>query len=103
MTATTVGYTLVWLAILARVHHDLDPAYTNKVLRRFSFDRGAMLAFALATAGVALNGVLVATWVSQGFALKEIYHPVIFGLVLIVLGFQTFAFTLLLQIVAPKR
>jgi glycosyltransferase involved in cell wall biosynthesis len=103
MTATTVGYTLVWLAILARVHHDLDPAYTNKVLRRFSFDRGAVLAFALGAAGVALNGVLVATWVSQGFALKEIYHPVIFGLLLIVLGFQTFAFTLLLQIVAPKR
>jgi glycosyltransferase involved in cell wall biosynthesis len=103
MTATTVGYTLVWLAVLARVHHDLDPAYTDKVLRRFSFDRGAMLAFALATAGVALNGVLVATWVSQGFALKAIYHPVIFGLLLIVLGFQTFAFTLLLQIVAPKR
>jgi glycosyltransferase involved in cell wall biosynthesis len=103
MTATTVGYTLVWLAVLARVHHDLDPTYTNKVLRRFSFDRGAMLAFALGAAGVALNGVLVATWVSQGFALKEIYHPVIFGLLLIVLGFQTFAFTLLLQIVAPKR
>jgi glycosyltransferase involved in cell wall biosynthesis len=103
MTATTVGYTLVWLAALARVHHDLDPAYTDKILRRFSFDRGAMLAFALGAAGVALNGVLVATWVSQGFALKEIYHPVIFGLLLIVLGFQTFAFTLLLQIVAPKR
>ncbi|MFL5850329.1 MAG: glycosyltransferase family 2 protein [Solirubrobacteraceae bacterium] len=103
MTATTVGYTLVWLAVLARVHHDLDPAYTDKVLRRVSFDRGAMLAFALGAAGVALNGVLVATWVSQGFALKEIYHPVIFGLLLIVLGFQTFAFTLLLQIVAPKR
>ncbi|MFL5836851.1 MAG: glycosyltransferase family 2 protein [Solirubrobacteraceae bacterium] len=103
MTATTVGYTLVWLAVLARVHHDLDPAYTDKVLRRVSFDRGAMLAFALGAAGVALNGVLVATWVSQGFALKKIYHPVIFGLLLIVLGFQTFAFTLLLQIVAPKR
>jgi len=103
MTATTVGYTLVWLAVLARVHHDLDPPYTDKVLRRVSFDRGAMLAFALGAAGVALNGVLVATWVSQGFALNEIYHPVIFGLLLIVLGFQTFAFTLLLQIVAPKR
>ena len=103
MTATTVGYTLVWLAVLARVHHDLDPAYTDKVLRRVSFDRGAMLAFALGAVGVALNGVLVATWVSQGFALKAIYHPVIFGLLLIVLGFQTFAFTLLLQIVAPKR
>jgi hypothetical protein len=62
-----------------------------------------VVAFVLAAAGVALNGVLVATWVDQGFALREIYHPVVFGLLLIVLGFQTFAFTLLLQIVAPKR
>jgi glycosyltransferase involved in cell wall biosynthesis len=103
LTATTVGYTLVWLAVLARVHHDLDPGYTDKILRRFSFDRGATLAFGLGAAGVVLNGILVVTWVSQSFALNEIYHPVVFGLLLIVLGFQTFAFTLLLQIVAPKR
>jgi glycosyltransferase involved in cell wall biosynthesis len=103
LTASTVGYTLVWLAVLARVHHDLDPAYTDRKLRRWSFDRGALLAFALAGAGVVLNAILVVTWISQGFALDEIYHPVVFGLLLIVLGFQTFAFTLLLQIVAPKR
>src|SRR4051795_7074194 len=103
ITATTVGYTLVWLAVLARVHHDLDPAYTDRTLRRWSFDRGASIAFLLAAVGVVLGGILVVSWVSQGFALKEIYHPVVFGLLLIVLGFQTFAFTLLLQIVAPKR
>jgi hypothetical protein len=102
-TATTVGYTLVWLSVLARVHSDLDAAYTDRTLKRWSFDRGAMVAFALGAAGVALNAVLVVTWVDQGFALREIYHPVVFGLLLIVLGFQTFAFTLLLQIVAPKR
>jgi glycosyltransferase involved in cell wall biosynthesis len=103
LTATTIGYTLVWLAVLARVHNDLDPAWTDRVLRRFSFDRGAVLAFALGAGGVALNGILVVTWVSQAFALNRIYHPVVFGLLLIVLGFQTFAFTLLLQIVAPRR
>jgi hypothetical protein len=103
MTATTVGYTLVWLATLARVHTDLDKGYTDRQLERWSFDRGASVAFILAAVGVVLNGILVVSWVSQGFALKEIYHPVVFGLLLIVLGFQTFAFTLLLQIVAPKR
>jgi glycosyltransferase involved in cell wall biosynthesis len=102
-TATTVGYTLVWLGVLARVHTDLDPAYTDRTLRRWSFDRGATVAFALAGVGVVLNAILVVTWVDQGFALREIYHPVVFGLLLIVLGFQTFAFTLLLQLVAPKR
>jgi glycosyltransferase involved in cell wall biosynthesis len=103
LAAATIGYTLVWLAVLARVHNDLDPAYTDRKLRRWSFDRGASAAFLLAAAGVVLNAILVATWISQGFALDQIYHPVVFGLLLIVLGFQTFAFTLLLTIVAPKR
>jgi len=103
LAAATIGYTLVWLSVLARVHTDLDPAYTDRKLRRWSFDRGASAAFLLAAAGVVLNAILVATWISQGFALNEIYHPVVFGLLLIVLGFQTFAFTLLLTIVAPKR
>ena len=103
LTASTIGYTLVWLAVLARVHNDLDPEYTDRKLRRWSFDRGASAAFLLAAAGVVLNAILVATWISQGFALNQIYHPVVFGLLLVVLGFQTFAFTLLLTIVAPKR
>ncbi|HEX3318697.1 MAG TPA: glycosyltransferase family 2 protein [Solirubrobacteraceae bacterium] len=103
LAAATIGYTLVWLSVLARVHTDLDPAYTDRKLRRWSFDRGASAAFLLAAAGVVLNAILVATWISQGFALGEIYHPVVFGLLLVVLGFQTFAFTLLLTIVAPKR
>jgi Glycosyl transferase family 2 len=103
LTAATIGYTLVWLSVLARVHTDLDPAYTDRKLRRWSFDRGASAAFLLAAVGVVLNAILVATWISQGFALNKIYHPVVFGLLLIVLGFQTFAFTLLLTIVAPKR
>jgi glycosyltransferase involved in cell wall biosynthesis len=103
LAAATIGYTLVWLAVLARVHNDLDPEYTDRKLRRWSFDRGASAAFLLVTAGVVLNAILVATWISQGFALDQIYHPVVFGLLLVVLGFQTFAFTLLLTIVAPKR
>jgi hypothetical protein len=103
LAAATIGYTLVWLSVLARVHNDLDPAYTDRKLRRWSFDRGASAAFLLAAAGVVLNAILVATWISQGFALNQIYHPVVFGLLLVVLGFQTFAFTLLLTIVGPKR
>jgi glycosyltransferase involved in cell wall biosynthesis len=103
LTAATIGYTLVWLSVLARVNNDLNPAYTDRTLRRWSFDRGAVVAFLLGAAGVVLNAILLVTWVSQSFALKQIYHPVVFGLLLVVLGFQTFAFTLLLQIVAPKR
>ena len=103
LTLAALGSTAVGLSVLARVRHDLDPAYTDRVLRRVSFDRGSVAAAGLMGAGVLLNGVLLVNWIAQGFALREIYHPVVFGLLLIVLGFQVFAFTLLLQIVAPAR
>jgi hypothetical protein len=42
----------------------------------------------------------VVEWISNGFALHEPATISIYGLLLIVLGFQTFCFTLLLQILS---
>ena len=53
--------------------------------------------------GVVLDGILVVRWISQGFELDRIDHSAVFGLLLILLAFQTFAFTLLFQIVESRR
>jgi glycosyltransferase involved in cell wall biosynthesis len=103
LVLTTLGLTAYGLSVLARVHYDFDPAYTERVLRRFSYNRGALVAAGMFFAGVTLNAILLVIWITQGFALREVYHPGVFGMLLILLGFQLFAFTLLLQIVAPRR
>jgi hypothetical protein len=41
--------------------------------------------------------MLVWHYVQQGLRLVELSYPGIFGLLLIILGFQTFGFTLLLE------
>jgi multisubunit Na+/H+ antiporter MnhB subunit len=56
--------------------------------------------------GMILLGTLVYRYLNLDFRLFKISHAAIFGLLLIIVGFQTFCFTLLLEMaqrVAPER
>jgi len=103
LVLTTLGYSAVQLATLARVHYDFDPAFTARARRLMSYNRGVWAAFTLIGLGLLPNVVLLVRWVSDGLALTTINHPAVFGLTLIVVGFQTFAFTLLLHLVQDDR
>lgn len=103
VTLTTVGYMALCLGVVARVYHNFIPERTAKTLRRWTYDRGMILSGALAGAGLVLDFWLLFTWLSRGLRLAELSFPGIMGLMLIVLGFQTFAFTLILHMVAGTK
>lgn len=72
----------------------------------FGYDRGMLLAGGCGLVGLVLLGTLVYHYLTARFRLFEISHPAIFGLLLIIVGFQTFCFTLLLEMaqrVAPEN
>jgi hypothetical protein len=48
-------------------------------------------------AGVVLLATLVYRYLNHGLRLEAISHPAILGLLLVILGFQTFCFTLLME------
>jgi hypothetical protein len=53
-----------------------------------------------------LLATLIFAYLNHGLRLQSISHPAILGLLFIILGFQTFCFTLLMEMaqrVAPKR
>jgi glycosyltransferase involved in cell wall biosynthesis len=102
LVLSTLGYSAVQLAVLARVHYRFDPRFADRAQRLVSYNRGIWAAFALIVAGLIPNVALAINWVQEGLTLREIDHPTIFGLTLIVLGFQTFAFTLLLHLVRDE-
>ncbi len=52
---------------------------------------------------VVLDGILLADWISNGFRLTDLSYPGVLGLLLIVLGFQTFTFAILLQMLGRAR
>jgi glycosyltransferase involved in cell wall biosynthesis len=97
VTCVTLGYSSIQIGVLARVMHGLRPRSLQRLRQTLSYDRGMLLAGGCVLVGLILLGVLVYHYLHSGFLLFEISHPAIFGLLLIIVGFQTFCFTLLLE------
>ena len=106
VTCVTLGYSSIQLGVLARVMHGLRPQSLKQLRKVLSYNRGMLLAGSCVLIGAVLLGILVYQYLRSHFLLFEISHPAIFGLLFIIVGFQTFCFTLLLEMaqrVAPER
>ena len=97
LTCTTLGYSSIQIGVLARVMHGLRPEFVKRAQRFVAYDRGMLVATACVLVGVMLLAALVFRYFSQGLRLQAISHPAILGLLLIIFGFQTFCFTLLME------
>ncbi|MEY2577397.1 MAG: hypothetical protein QOI49_221 [Verrucomicrobiota bacterium] len=106
VTCVTLGYSSIQIGVLARVMHGLRPESLKRLRQILSYDRGMLLSTGCVFIGGVLLSTLVYHYLNSEFKLFEISHPAIFGLLLIIAGFQTFCFTLLLEMaqrVAPEH
>jgi hypothetical protein len=106
VTCVTLGYSSIQIGVLARVMHGLRPKSLKRLRQVLSYDRGMLLSVGCVLLGIVLLSTLVYHYLNSEFKLFEISHPAIFGLLLIIVGFQTFCFTLLLEMaqrVAPEH
>ena len=97
ITCATLGYSCVQIGIVARIMHGLRSGIVGPMQRWLAYDRGMGVAGVCAAAGLLLVGRLGWHYIRGGMQLEQISYSGIFGLLLIVLGFQTFGFTLLLE------
>jgi len=97
VTCTTLGYSSIQIGILARVMHRLRPGFVQRMQKLVTYNRGMVIAIISVAVGVMLLGTLVYRYLNHGLRLEAISHPAILGLLLIILGFQTFCFTLLME------
>jgi len=97
-TLATVGYSAAQLGVIAELRHHVDRHVARRVAAWLTWNRGTLVAGLLILAGLVCTLPLVIEWVANGFALTGLSYLSIYGLLLMVLGFQTFCFTLLLQI-----
>jgi glycosyltransferase involved in cell wall biosynthesis len=98
----TVGYGAVQFALLARIFYDFDRRQTDRLLTKLTYNRGMLATGLLILAGIVPNMVLLARWLSNSFHLPSIQYSSVFGLLLLILGFQTFGFTLLLHMIGGR-
>jgi glycosyltransferase involved in cell wall biosynthesis len=103
VVCATVGYGAIQLALLARVFYDFDPAYTARLLAIVTYNRGVGASVVLGILGFVPDAILLLHWIAAGFHLSGFQYSSVLGLLLIVLGFQTFGFTLLLHMIGRRQ
>jgi glycosyltransferase involved in cell wall biosynthesis len=100
LTLATLGVECIYLGILAQLFFDYSGAITKKWLTRFPYTRTVVLSGVLFAVGIALGATLIASYVRHDLRLP-IDSPVnyigVTGLLFMILGFNTFTFTLLLH------
>lgn len=97
LTCATLGYSFIQIGVVARIMHGLRSGIAGRIQRWLTYDRGMMASGLCVAMGLALVGRFGWHYVQGGLRLEQISYSAIFGLLLIVLGFQTFGFTLLLE------
>jgi hypothetical protein len=103
LSTATLGLQCLYMGILAQVFFDYSGETTKRWFARFPYTRTVGIAAALFVSGLALMGALLAFYVRHHFLLEEglaINHLGVTGMFLMVAGFMTFTFTLLLHATA---
>ena len=99
LTCATLGYSCVQIGVLARTLHCLRPGLAGRIQRFLTYDRGMLIAGLLSVLGLGLSGIFVFRYIEGGLRLAQISYPGIFGLLLVIIGFQTYSYTLLIEMV----
>jgi hypothetical protein len=102
LTLTTVGYSAAQVGVIAEMRHRLERPWVRRLAQWLTWNRGTGLAFLLVLAGLGCAIPMLITWFSNDFKLDEVNTLSVLGLELVVLGFQTFCFSLILQIFPPQ-
>jgi len=102
-TLTTLGYSAIQLGTLARVFYNFDPAWCRQLAEKFTYNRGMFVAAGVFGTGFLINLGLLLAWLRGGLRLEHVYYPGFFGLLLLILGFQTFVFTLLFHMINSRQ
>jgi len=99
-----VGYSLFQMGILSRAiyarFNEEKYIFYKKI---FSYNRGVLIGLGLIACGLILLSAFIFHYVKNGFMLFEISRSAIVGLLLCILGFQTFTFTLIFNMTVHRN
>ena len=72
--------------------------FVERLQKIVTYDHGMIASAGLSFVGLVLLGNLTYQYLKHGLQFQVISHPAILGLLLLILGFQTFGFTLLMEV-----
>jgi len=104
---TVVGTQVIALGLCAHAYGtyfmaDRDPWF-DRMRRRYRLEHGLLLGGAIASAGLVIGGVIVATWAERGFGALAEERWAIVAATLVIVGIQIFFSSFLLSILGLRR
>jgi glycosyltransferase involved in cell wall biosynthesis len=100
VTLGVLGLQSIYTGCLARTFYDASGQERERWLRKFSYNRTVLVSVVLFLTGMILASFLVVEYVSNDFALGSISdtsYRAVTGVMLMIFGFMTFTFMLLLH------
>jgi glycosyltransferase involved in cell wall biosynthesis len=100
LSLAIVGLQCVYMGVLTQVFFDYTGAATARWFGRFPYTRTVLISLGLLVLGAVLSGTLAVTYLQNEFRLIDgarVNNLGVAGLLLLIGGFMTFTFTLLLH------
>lgn len=101
VSLTVLGLQSVYMGILAQVFFDFGGSTVKRWLNVFSYTRTVFASAGVFVVGLGLSGVLLREYLQSGYRLYDLSSPghyfAVTGLLLMMVGFISFTFTLLLH------
>jgi len=97
LTSATLGYGFIQVGVAAQMMHGLRPVLSKNLQNILSYNRGFAIAGLSIVSGLICVYTLVKEYLNNSYRLSGISSTAILGLFLIIIGFQTFCFTLMLE------
>ncbi len=101
LSLSTLGLQCVYMGILAQVFFDYRGSVLSRWLRLFSYNRTILISSVTFAIGFALDSLLIRRYVENGLKLTGLIYPenylAVTGLLMMIFGFMSFTFTLLLH------
>ncbi len=100
LSLSILGLQSVYMGVLTQVFFDYSGAANERWFKRFPYTRTVVISMLMMAMGAVLSGALVVTYIQNQFRLMEgatVNNLGVAGLLLLITGFMTFTFTLLLH------
>ena len=101
LVLSVFGLQCVFIGILSQIFFDYNGKRVRKYAFRFQYNRVTGLSVIAFLAGFFMEVVFLSSYIGNGFALslvnRRVLHGAMFGIFLMIMGFMTFAFTLILN------
>jgi glycosyltransferase involved in cell wall biosynthesis len=98
MSLAVLGLQCIYMGILSQVFFDYSGKVSARWFRRFSYARSVFVSALVFTIGLVFTGLLTKTYLENHYRLPASTNNLGFsGLLLMIMGFMTFTFTLILH------